>query len=172
MSDPNGRTHEPDIRELTAQLDGLRELLEERDRRYCERFKAQDDKTILALTSAKEAVGKAEAATERRFESVNEFRATLSDQARDLMPRKEADQRFQALADRIEVLKKAADEQRDQMRRDIAALQLAQSAGAGAKTQTQTSQASLHLLMSGLALVLAFGAAAVSVVLFLVGRQP
>ena len=42
-----------------------------------------------ALSAAKEAVAKAEAASEKRFEGVNEFRATLSDQQRTLMPRSE-----------------------------------------------------------------------------------
>lgn len=42
-----------------------------------------------ALASSKEAVQKAEVATEKRFESVNEFRATLTDQAAKFITRKE-----------------------------------------------------------------------------------
>lgn len=45
-------------------------VLAERDTRYSERFRAQEENVRTALT-----------ATERRFESVNEFRATLADQA-------------------------------------------------------------------------------------------
>lgn len=46
-----------------------------------EKFRAADKAVEAALTSAKEAVLKAEVASEKRFESINEFRATLSDQA-------------------------------------------------------------------------------------------
>ena len=42
-----------------------------------------------ALDSSKEAVLKAENATEKRFEGVNEFRATLTDQAARFVTRKE-----------------------------------------------------------------------------------
>jgi len=45
-------------------------VLAERDARYSERLHAQEENVRTALT-----------ATERRFESVNEFRATLADQA-------------------------------------------------------------------------------------------
>lgn len=48
------------------------------------------------------ALDKAEAAADKRFESVNEFRAQLSDQARSFMPRTEAEVRWTALHDRME----------------------------------------------------------------------
>lgn len=57
------------------------DLRAEFDRRYEQRFAAQEKAVEAALTSAKEAVLKAEAASEKRFESINEFRRTLSDQA-------------------------------------------------------------------------------------------
>ena len=80
--------------------------MDERDRRYEERFIAMDQKTSLALTSSKEAVTKAEAATEKRFDSVNEFRGSLKDQAANLLPRAEADVKFTAIAREIDELKK------------------------------------------------------------------
>jgi hypothetical protein len=44
---------------------------------------AERDKQIsLALTAAEKAVTKAETATEKRFDSVNEFRQTLTDQTK------------------------------------------------------------------------------------------
>ena len=75
--------------------------LTDMDRRYSERFEAQTkalDAAFLAqqaavqaaLTSAEKAVGKAEVAAEKRFDSVNEFRGTLADQAAQLMSRAEA----------------------------------------------------------------------------------
>lgn len=51
------------------------------------------DKVALALTAADKAVNKAELATEKRFEGVNEFRSQLSDQAATFMPRTEAEAR-------------------------------------------------------------------------------
>lgn len=50
---------------------------------------SQAEKVALALNAADKAVTKAEIAAEKRFEGVNEFRATLSDQAMLLMPRTE-----------------------------------------------------------------------------------
>lgn len=86
---------------------GLRSAMlgNERDLRYQQRFDAQTKAIADALQAAKEAVGKAENATERRFESVNEFRQTLADQARDLMPRLEAEQRLSQLSDEIAALR-------------------------------------------------------------------
>jgi hypothetical protein len=55
-----------------------------------------------ALDAADRAVTKAEVAAEKRFESVNEFRASLSDQQRTLMPRAEAELLIKTLSDRIE----------------------------------------------------------------------
>ncbi|MDT5036190.1 MAG: hypothetical protein QOE03_1375 [Micromonosporaceae bacterium] len=53
------------------------------------------EKAVLALTAADKAISKAEAATERRFESVNEFRQTLSDQTRTFISKVE----FEAVRD-------------------------------------------------------------------------
>jgi hypothetical protein len=103
----NGRTHEPDLREVIAEIDGFRALMDERDRRYQERFLAMDEKTGLALTSSEKAVAKAEIATEKRFDSVNEFRGQLKDQASTLLPRAEADVKFSGFSKEIEELKKS-----------------------------------------------------------------
>lgn len=91
---------------------GQSRLLAEMDLRYQQRFDAQSkalDAALLAaqvavntaLQSAKEAVAKAEVAAERRFESVNEFRGQLTDQAATFMPRVEAEQRIATNGDRI-----------------------------------------------------------------------
>ncbi len=62
---------------------------------------AQEKLVSAALESAEKAVTKAETASEKRFEGVNEFRAALSDQQRNLMPRSETDIRFGSLEIRI-----------------------------------------------------------------------
>ncbi len=57
-----------------------------------------------AMAAADRAVAKAEGANEKRFEGVNEFRKTLSDQAAGFMQRAEGDARFQALNDKLSAL--------------------------------------------------------------------
>lgn len=64
---------------------------DDRDIRFQQRFEAQTLAINAALLSTKEAVVKAEDATERRFASVNEFRQTLSDQAGQFVTRAEFD---------------------------------------------------------------------------------
>jgi len=92
---------------ILEKIANLRSLMDERDRRYEERFKATDEKTSLALTSSEKAVAKAEIATEKRFDSVNEFRGQLKDQAATLIPRAEAEVKFNSFAKDIEELKKS-----------------------------------------------------------------
>jgi hypothetical protein len=89
-------------------LDHVLALLHEKDLRDQQRFEAQAkavDTALLAqqtavekaLSSVEKAVTKAETATEKRFESVNEFRKTLSDQTASFPNRVE----LQALAERV-----------------------------------------------------------------------
>jgi hypothetical protein len=65
-------------------------LMDERDKRYEQRFLQQETAVTAALNSSKEAVAKAERATEKRFESVNEFRGALSDAQKNYITRSEA----------------------------------------------------------------------------------
>lgn len=86
----------------------LEALLVEKDKRDQQRFAAQGEALTAALlaqekavatamTAAEKAVTKAEVANEKRFESVNEFRQTLSDQTASFPSRVE----LQALAQRV-----------------------------------------------------------------------
>jgi small-conductance mechanosensitive channel len=68
-----------------------------KDARQEQRFKDSQMAVEAALNAAKEAVAKAEAASEKRFESVNEFRAQMGDQQRTLMPRSEAELRMSGI---------------------------------------------------------------------------
>jgi len=108
VSDSNNRTHEPSLRELTAEMDGMKEvltekigglekLLTEHDRRQDQRFRSMDEKTTLALASSEKAVTKAEIAQEKRFDNTNEWRAAMQDRDKNQMPRAEIEQRFAAL---------------------------------------------------------------------------
>jgi hypothetical protein len=126
---PNGRTHEPSLREVVAQLDGLKELMQaefeavkllanERDRLYKERaenseksvtiaLQAQKIMTEAAFASADKAVTKADAAAEKRFDAVNEFREQLSDQAAAFLPRAEFAVQHKSMEDKILSLQQA-----------------------------------------------------------------
>lgn len=79
---------------LEAQISGLKETL-------IAQIVSQKEAINAALVSADKAVLKAESASEKRFESVNEFRATLSDQQRDMATKSEVDLRFRAVEDRL-----------------------------------------------------------------------
>lgn len=104
-----------EIEVLAAKLEGNQALQAERDRRYTERFDAQERANAIALAAvekanqvalaaAEKAVLKAENAAERRFESQNEFRGTLSDQARTLMPRAEVEALVLGINDKLKRL--------------------------------------------------------------------
>lgn len=69
---------------------------------YVEALRSDDQKAVqAALLAAKEAVIKAETATEKRFESVNEFRQQLGDQSNTFLPRPEYNAQHKALEDRV-----------------------------------------------------------------------
>lgn len=63
---------------------------------------AADKAVNAALLAADRAVGKAELATEKRFNGVDEIREALSDNARLMMPRAEAERAFSALGEKID----------------------------------------------------------------------
>lgn len=75
-------------------VDTLKEYVEQR-------FTDQDRAVQAALTSAKEAVLKAENASDKRFDSVNEFRQQLSDQTNTFLSRPEYNAQHKALEDKV-----------------------------------------------------------------------
>lgn len=87
----------------------LESLIASADQRYSQRFDAQEKAVTSALAAAKEAVIKAEIASDKRFEGVNEFRAALSDQQRTLMPRAEVEAINTAHEKEVFELKKRLD---------------------------------------------------------------
>lgn len=175
---PNGRTHEPSLRELTAQLDdvkelmavqfqALREVMSERDRRYDAQFKsaetavsaalaAAEKQTTAAFSSSEKAIVKAEDAQKEYNLRSNEFRAQLKDQADRLITKDEANNRFKVQDEKIEV-----------QRTDIASLRESRSAGTGREAQTQSSQASLHLIFGAVGMLIAIALFAMAAYTFL-----
>jgi hypothetical protein len=68
------------------------------------RFEAQQKAVEAALASADRAVVKAEAASDKRFDSVNEFRKTLSDETATFLTRLEYEHEHKALYDKVQEL--------------------------------------------------------------------
>jgi hypothetical protein len=79
-------------------------MLQVQAERFRERVEDSNRAVASALASADRAVSKAEAAAEKRFESVNEFRGALSDQAKSMMTRAEVDAALGVLREKIEGL--------------------------------------------------------------------
>jgi hypothetical protein len=87
---------------LAARISALEKMLNEREERTKERFVFIEKNINIAMASADKAISKSEMAVEKRFDSVNEFRQTLADQAAHLMPRSEYQVQHIALVDRVE----------------------------------------------------------------------
>jgi len=109
-------------------LAGLRSfydtVLKERDERYGQRFESQEsahqvamatlekefnervvqvrNETVLAMSAAEKAIAKAETATERRFDSVNEFRAQQADIIQTFARKSEVETRLGGLTEKVE----------------------------------------------------------------------
>ena len=91
---------------LTVRIKALETLLDEREDRTKERFASMKIAVDAALAAADRAVTKAEVATEKRFEGVNEFRETLRDQAANLMPRSEYEVQHTAVVEKLSGMEK------------------------------------------------------------------
>jgi hypothetical protein len=75
----NNRTHEPNLRELCAELDGFKDLMDERDRRYGEKFLAAEKAVSAALAASEKAAEKTESALKEYKTGANEWRDTVKD---------------------------------------------------------------------------------------------
>lgn len=153
MEEPNAqRTHEPSLREVVAELDGLRKLMDERDKWYGERDKdrqtavdkalaAADKQTVAAFLAAKEAVFKAEEGQKSYNATHNDIARKMDEQNKATMPRTEIDARFQGQEEKIGGLKEA----------------FAKTAGAteGTKMVRDDSRANLAIAISFILLLLA-----------------
>lgn len=115
---PDHHEHGPLTRnEITLIRELIKTTIDERDKRYEDRFKASETAVAAALqaqkeavnaafAASKEAIGKAEMAQTAYNERSNEFRQALDDQARLQLSRTEAEQQFRSGEQKIEDLKK------------------------------------------------------------------
>jgi hypothetical protein len=103
-----------------SEINHLRELIQSNDKRYEQRFDAQEkavgaalaaqkELSAQALANSKEAITKADVSTEKRFEAVNEFRSTLRDQQNTFMTRKEAEASMAELTRQVRDLQARVD---------------------------------------------------------------
>ena len=140
-TDPNGRTHEPSLRELTSELDGVKALLEsklefistlleERDSRYKERFDTQEkhtdklfeakDKSVeVAFLNSKEAISKAEEAQASYNLSHNDLARRMDEQYKSMVPTKEAQLKWDAIDKETSELRKEFYILRDMLPKEI-----------------------------------------------------
>jgi phosphopantetheinyl transferase (holo-ACP synthase) len=95
------QSHDASSRELTTQLNALRDLVDERDKRYDERFKSQDKAVDAAFAAQKEAIAKAESAQLQYNVVHNDLNRKMDAQYQQMLPRHEADSRFQTLTEKI-----------------------------------------------------------------------
>jgi small-conductance mechanosensitive channel len=147
MIEENGnRTHEPSLRELTAELDGQRSLMDERDRRYGEQFNASKEAvkaaldankelTSQAFLASKEAINKAETASNANDAKNNEFRSQLKDQTSTFPTRIEVDSKVTSVADRLDEFKKDLEKYKDQQALEIRGLRETRAGVEAAKVQ-------------------------------------
>jgi hypothetical protein len=171
------RTHEPSLRELTAQLDDIKELLQvkhdalvqivdERDRLYDVRFRAaeaavgaalaaQEKGTNAAFNASEKAISKAEDAQREYNIRSNEFRGQLDDQAKTLMPRPETTSLFQNVDDKINTVRSELNSRIEALIKDIASLRESRSESGGKSLGTHA--------------VIAYVIAAISIILALLG---
>jgi predicted nucleotide-binding protein (sugar kinase/HSP70/actin superfamily) len=114
-SDTNfGRQDGTDLREVfKAQFENLKTLIDANDKNYNQRFDNVTQATSAALASADRANTKAETATEKRFDSVNEFRATLQDQQRTFIPRMEMEITLKGITEKLDASIKTTNEKID-----------------------------------------------------------
>jgi hypothetical protein len=150
-SNGNGaRTHEPNLREVTAELDGLRDLVlskfetiatkfegldrfeVERDRRYEEAKLANKNAVDAAFAAAKEAVAEAKRGQDAYNTQHNDLQRKQDDQRHEMITRTEADQRFRAVEEKFDQYKVDKERELKELRDRISDLQLSRSAGEGA----------------------------------------
>lgn len=91
---------------LENQIEALRQALVAQIRSQKEAIEAAliaaKEALIAAMAASEKAIAKQEGAIKDRFESVNEFRGQLNDQAKLFIPKSEADLRFSGVDKKIE----------------------------------------------------------------------
>jgi hypothetical protein len=126
------RTHEPNLRELTSDLDGLkafllsrhdalREVVDEREKLYTERsiasgravdaaLKAAETLTNAAFAASEKAIQKAESNAEKWRDNANEWRTAMLDRESKFAAKPEVENEFKSIRTEMASLSKSRDE--------------------------------------------------------------
>lgn len=111
QGDNNLRNH------IKQEIERIREALQSGEKLELSRIKEIENlaysvqrELMLVQDSAKEAIEKAEVATEKRFASVNEFRAQLASQTNTFLPREVAEAEFKEIRQSIATVVKRQDQ--------------------------------------------------------------
>ena len=183
-SDTNGsRTHEPSLREVTAELDGLRTLLlaklealneklDERDKLYTERdtsrrtaveaaLVAVKEQTASAFAASKEGIVEAKKGQDAYNATHNDLLRKMDDQNKSTMSRSEIDARFHAVEEKINTLKDSVATVGSAVAAQIAAVTGAQ---AGGKSVKDESRSNVAILVSVVAVLITVGIALATLV--------
>jgi hypothetical protein len=128
------------------------DVLEERDRRYQERFEAQSKAIEAAFNSAKEAATKVATASEKRFESVNEFRAQQQDLIANFITRTETEQRMEAMRAQLQL-------QVDGNAAQIAGVMKNQAEGAGRRIASEGARTLTFAIIGAIVAVIGIAVA-------------
>ena len=99
MSDPTVETLQLLIEANDRRLN---DLMAERDLRHQQRYEASCHALDAALGCAKDAITKAEAAYEKRFDNTNQWKQTFSELSGKMVTRMEYSSAYDALKDKIE----------------------------------------------------------------------
>lgn len=112
MSAPSDlcKENEGRIARLEEKAVSFKELMAERDRRYSSEWDSQRRETVAAFKAAETAISKQEAAQHDYNEKSNEFRQTLSDQAKTFVTNDVYTVRHEDLIRRIDSLEQTRDE--------------------------------------------------------------
>ena len=122
-------------------------------------LEAAEKAVQTALVSAEKAVGKAEVAAEKRFESVNEFRAQLTDQAATFVNRSEAEVRLNAISDKLDTeTKRNASRIAEVELRVTSRLDLLSGTALGQSSHRTETRLDAGTIMQGLAVLISLAA--------------
>jgi hypothetical protein len=163
---PNGnRTHEPSLRELTAELDGLRnlfmercnsikELMDERHQHYKERDSDRQTEVEKAQASMNKAVDKAEQSQAAYNKTHNDLMRQMGDERAeakaDQMPRKEIEGKFETIEQKVQ-------EQKQELTR-------IGSRDAGASKSKEDNRVLIAIVISGVVALMGLAGLAITIV--------
>lgn len=104
---------------MNVLIEQLRQIIDERDQQYKQRFEAQEKAVTAALAAADRAVTKSEAVANERFDKSNEFRLQLDDQAKTFVTKDTFAQAVKSIDDKLVTI--IADTNRNTNRLDAIA---------------------------------------------------